>query len=80
LIDCNTIQGRALLVESVQDSVASGDDDSARLYRRVGRFSIRKRQSYENETPDDFNHVNSLQNAAYEDCAKGLPMKTFVII
>lgn len=80
LIDCNTIQGRALLVESVQDSVASGDDDSARLYRRVGRFSIRKRQSYENETPGDFNHVNSLQNAAYEDCAKGLPMKTFIIV
>lgn len=71
LIDCNTIQGRAILVESVQKSTTSEDQ----LYRGVGRFDIKCPQPY--NTP---NHISPAQLAAYEDRARGLPVKTFVIV
>lgn len=65
------MQVRAILIESVQKSTTSEDQP----YRRVGRFDIQSPQPYDSATA-----ISPAQSAAYEDCVKGLPVKTFVIV
>jgi hypothetical protein len=80
LIDCNSVQGRAILVESIQSS-EHAQPSASPLFRRVGRFNIRKRHSYDTENPEDLSYKTDAEASAYNECYRGLSLtKTFTII
>jgi hypothetical protein len=79
LIDCNSVKGRAIFVESTQ-LLKHGQPSLSPHFRRVGRFDIRKRDSSSNN-PEMPSHITDAEAAAHSECYRGLSSrKIFSII
>lgn len=87
LIDGNRVECRAIIVESIADldaakmALGGSGEAGARLYRRVGRFVIHRREVYDTaQYADDSSGISRTEDAAYEDCVNGLPLRKFNVV